>query len=80
MLASDDFLQQVRRSATDFTRQRALPLKMLIPLLLNFRKGTNRDELDQFFETPIQRYRRTLSLKQPFVALAKSSSLKPSCC
>ena len=23
----------------------------LVPLLLNFRKGTNRDELDQFFET-----------------------------
>lgn len=51
ILASDDFLEQARRSATDFTRQRALPLTMLVPLLLNFRKGTNRDELDQFFET-----------------------------
>ena len=51
MLASDDFLQRARRSATDFTRQRALPLNLLVPLLLNFRKGTNRDELDQFFET-----------------------------
>lgn len=51
MLASDDFLQQARRSDTDFTRQRALPLNMLVPLLLNLRKGTIRDELDQFFET-----------------------------
>jgi len=51
MLASDDFLQQARRSDTDFTRQRALPLSTLVPLLLNLRKGTIRDELDQFFET-----------------------------
>ncbi len=51
MLASDDFLQQARRSDTDFTRQRALPLSALVPLLLNLRKGTVRDELDQFFET-----------------------------
>ena len=35
----------------DFTRERALPLQRLVPLLLNFRKGTNRDELEQFFET-----------------------------
>lgn len=51
MMASDDFLQQARRSETDFTRQRALPLNTLVPLLLNLRKGTIRDELDQFFET-----------------------------
>lgn len=51
MLASDDFLQQARRSDTDFSRQRALPLHVLVPPLLNLRKGTVRDELDQFFET-----------------------------
>ena len=28
-----------------------MPLQRLVPLLLNFRKGTNRDELEQFFET-----------------------------
>ena len=44
-------MQQARRSERDFTRERALPLQQLVPLLLNFRKGTNRDELDQFFET-----------------------------
>ena len=44
-------MQQARRSERDFTRERALPLQRLVPLLLNFRKGTNRDELDQFFET-----------------------------
>lgn len=37
-----------RRSEKDFTRQRSLPLTTLVPLLLNFRKGTIRDELDQF--------------------------------
>jgi hypothetical protein len=36
---------------TDFTRERSLPLTQLIPLLLNLRKGTVQDELDQFFET-----------------------------
>lgn len=51
MLASGDFLAQARRSDADFTRQRALPLSTLVPLLLNLRKGTIRDELDQFFET-----------------------------
>ena len=50
-LSSEAFLLQARRSGRDFTRERALPLQRLVPLLLNFRKGTNRDELDQFFET-----------------------------
>ena len=50
-LSSEAFLQQARRSERDFTRERALPLQRLVPLLLNFRKGTNRDELEQFFET-----------------------------
>ena len=51
MLGSDDFLRRARRHDTDFTRQRALPLNRLVPMLLNLRKGTVRDELDQFFET-----------------------------
>ena len=50
-MSSEAFLLQARRSGRDFTRERALPLQRLVPLLLNFRKGTNRDELDQFFET-----------------------------
>ena len=50
-LSSEAFLLQARRSGRDFTRERALPLQRLVLLLLNFRKGTNRDELDQFFET-----------------------------
>ena len=36
---------------TDFTRKRSLPFEHLIPLMLNFRKSTLQDELDQFFET-----------------------------
>ena len=35
----------------DFTRPRGLPLPHLIPMMLNLRKGTLQDELDQFFET-----------------------------
>ena len=50
-MSNEAFLLQARRSERDFTRERALPLQRLVPLLLNFRKGTNRDELDQFFET-----------------------------
>ena len=50
-MSNEAFLLQARRSGRDFTRERALPLQRLVPLLLNFRKGTNRDELDQFFET-----------------------------
>ena len=50
-MASDEFRRQARRSDTDFTRQRALPLSTLVSHLLNLRKGTIRDELDQFFET-----------------------------
>ena len=33
----------------DFTRQRSLPLPVLITLLLNLRKGSNEDELNRFF-------------------------------
>lgn len=51
MLASEQFLRCARRRDTDFSRERALPLGILVPLLLNLRKGTVRDELDQFFET-----------------------------
>ena len=48
---SEEFLKQARSKKTDFCRNRALPLPTLIPLLLNFRKGSLQDELDQFFET-----------------------------
>lgn len=50
-MASDLFRQQARKKSTDFTRKRSLPLTHLIPLMLNYRKGTLQDELDQFFET-----------------------------
>ena len=55
MLVSDHFRQQVQRKTSDFTRNRSLPLTHLIPLMLNYRKGTVQDELDQFFETLTQR-------------------------
>lgn len=51
LINSDAFQQQARQKAGDFTRQRTLPLSQLIPLLLNYRKGTLQDELDQFFDT-----------------------------
>ena len=51
MVGSDDFLRRARRHDNAFTRQRALPLNVLVPTLLNLHKGTVRDELDQFFET-----------------------------
>lgn len=50
-MASEAFLQKARCSEQDFTPHRALPLPQLVTLLLNLRKGTNRDELNQFFET-----------------------------
>lgn len=50
-MASAAFLQKARCSEQDFSRHRALPLPQLVTLLLNLRKGTNRDELNQFFET-----------------------------
>ncbi len=51
MLVSEEFRQQAQRKPSDFTRNRSLPLTHLIPLMLNYRKGTVQDELDQFFET-----------------------------
>jgi hypothetical protein len=51
MLASGDFLQQADRSDIDFCRQRVLPRGLLVPLLLNLRKGTVREALDQCFKT-----------------------------
>jgi len=36
--------------ATDFTRNRSLPLPHLVAMLLNLRKGSIGDELDRFFE------------------------------
>lgn len=60
-IGSDEFRQKAQQSGTDFTRKRALPLALLIPLLLNFRKGTIQDELDQFFET-LHRGNATLNI------------------
>jgi hypothetical protein len=36
--------------ATDFTRNRSLPLPHLVAMLLNLRQGSIGDELDRFFE------------------------------
>ena len=74
-LSSEAFLLQARRSGRDFTRERALPLQRLVPLLLNFRKGTNRDELDQFSK-PSRMIQHPLPLypKRPSAAPGKSSS------
>ena len=47
MLVSDHFRKQVQRKTSDFTRNRSLPLTHLIPLMLNYRKGTVQDELDR---------------------------------
>jgi len=50
-LSSAAFRDLARRNPQDFTRDRDLPLPRLIAMMLNFRKGTIEDELDQFFET-----------------------------
>ena len=47
---SEEFAQSARINASDFTRQRSLPLPHLISLLLNLRKGSIEDELSRFFE------------------------------
>ena len=39
-----------RVGESDFTRQRSLPLPLLLTMLLNLRKGAIQDELDRFFE------------------------------
>lgn len=44
-----EFAASARLGASDFTRERALPLPQLIGLLLNLRKGTLQDELDGFW-------------------------------
>lgn len=45
---SDEFAARARLDPKAFTRERALPLPALVAMLLNLRKGTLRDELDQF--------------------------------
>jgi hypothetical protein len=47
---SDGFAACARSGPKDFTRDRALPLPALVALLVNLRKGTIQDELDQFVE------------------------------
>jgi len=49
-LFSEEFAAPARMHASDFTRQRALPLPHLVAMLLNLRKGSIGDELDRFFE------------------------------
>ena len=49
-MASDDFAASARMHASDFTRERSLPLPHLVAMLLNLRKGSIGDELDRFFE------------------------------
>jgi hypothetical protein len=48
-LFSPEFAASARIGASDFTRERALPLPQLIGVLLNLRKGTLQDELDGFW-------------------------------
>jgi hypothetical protein len=49
-LVSDEFAASARMNASDFTRERSLPLPHLVAMLLNLRKGSIGDELDRFFE------------------------------
>jgi hypothetical protein len=49
-LYSEGFAACARTNPRDFTRDRALPLPALVALLVNLRKGTVQDELDQFVE------------------------------
>jgi hypothetical protein len=49
-LYSEGFATCARTKPGDFTRDRALPLPALVALLVNLRKGTVQDELDQFVE------------------------------
>jgi hypothetical protein len=50
-LNSDEFAACARSGPKDFTRERNLPLPALVALLVNLRKGTIQDELDQFVES-----------------------------
>ncbi len=47
-LYSDEFAACAQLDSKAFTRERALPLPALVSMLLNLRKGTLQDELDQF--------------------------------
>ncbi|MEJ2388331.1 MAG: IS4 family transposase [Chromatiaceae bacterium] len=49
-LCSEEFAESARNHASDFTRQRSLPLPLLVAMLLNLRKGSITDELGRFFE------------------------------
>ncbi len=76
MLGSEEFRQRAQRHRTDFTRERALPLRTLVPLLWNLRKGTVRDELDQFFETLNEEGVATRSVSEAAFCRARQK-LKP---
>lgn len=49
-MVSEEFAESAGIHASDFTRQRSLPLPHLISMLLNLRKGSISDELSRFFE------------------------------
>jgi hypothetical protein len=49
-LCSPEFTHRHRLNDSAFTRERKLPLPVLVRFLLNLRKGSNQDELDRFFE------------------------------
>jgi len=49
-LFSEEFAASARMHASDFTRERSLPLPHLVAMLLNLRKGSIGDELGRFFE------------------------------
>ena len=49
-MCSPEFAARHRLKDSAFTRERKLPLPLLVSFLLNLRKGNNQDELDRFFE------------------------------
>jgi len=50
IICSSEFLARNRQTEKDFTRQRKLPLHVLVVFLINFAKGSYQDELDKFFQ------------------------------
>lgn len=50
IILSDDFRSRHRKSPKDFTRDRLLPFPALIFFMINFRNGSNQDELDNYFK------------------------------
>ncbi len=51
IISSPEFISRHRKNKNDFTRNRKLPLHILIVFLINLVKGSYQDELDKFFKT-----------------------------